>query len=111
MISLSYEIIFCRGRHNNVSCFDLVQSLHKIAKHCIRENSNVFVLFQQDDKTLKYFYETHISGDMPWEEFRQFSYGGWKKKHGFITINLFDESQSGRYLDNYKSIYIPNKYL
>ena len=101
---------FCRGRHNNISCFYLVQSLHKIAKHCIRDNCNVFILFQQDNKTLKYFYETHIC-DMSWDEFRKFCCTAWKKKHGFITINLFDESQSGRYLDNYKSIYIPNKYL
>src|SRR5271165_6433631 len=101
---------FCRGQHNNVSCFYLVQSLHRIAKHCIRDNCNVFILFHQDDKTLKYFYETHIC-DMSWDEFRKFCCTAWKKKHGFITINLFDEPQSGRYLDNYKSIYIPNKYL
>ena len=55
---------FCSGRHNNVNVFYLVQSLHKIAKHCIRENANIFILSKQDDKTLKYFHETHISGDM-----------------------------------------------
>ena len=55
---------FCRGRHNNVNVFYLCQSLHKIAKHCIRDNANVFILFHQDDKTLKYFHETHVSGDM-----------------------------------------------
>src|SRR5271170_2544596 len=31
-----------------------IESLHKIAKHCIRNNANVFTLFHQDDKTLKY---------------------------------------------------------
>ena len=46
---------FCRGRHNNVNVFYLCQSLPKIQKHCIRENANVFILFHQDDKTLKYF--------------------------------------------------------
>ena len=44
---------FCRGRHNNVSVFYLSQSLHKIAKHCLKENANMFILFKQDDKTLK----------------------------------------------------------
>ena len=43
---------FCRGRH-----FYLCQSLHKIAKHCIRENANMFILFKQDDKTMKYFHK------------------------------------------------------
>src|SRR2546426_11456082 len=41
---------FCRGRHNNVNVFYLCQSLHKIAKHCIRDNANTFILFHQDDK-------------------------------------------------------------
>ena len=45
---------FCSGRHNNVNVFYLVQSLHKIAKHCIRENANISILFKQDDKTFKY---------------------------------------------------------
>ena len=29
---------FCRGMHSNISVFYLVQSLHHISKHCIREN-------------------------------------------------------------------------
>ena len=37
---------FCSGRHNNVNVFYLEQSLHKIAKHCIRENANIFILFK-----------------------------------------------------------------
>src|ERR1700761_5289914 len=65
---------FCRGRHNNVNVFYFCKSLHKIQKHFIRENATVFVLFHQDDKTLKYFYdfyETHISGDMEFKEFKE----------------------------------------
>lgn len=102
---------FCRGRHNNVNVFYLCQSLHKIAKHCIRENANIFILFRQDDKTLKYFHETHISGDMDFKEFKDFCDGAWRKKHGFIVINILDEAYCGRYWSNYNSIYIPKKYL
>ena len=40
---------FRSGRYNNVNIFHLVQSLHKIAKHCIRGNANMFILFKQDD--------------------------------------------------------------
>ena len=60
---------FCKGRHNNVNIFYLCQSLHKIPKHGIRQNANMFILFLQDFKTFKYFYETHISGDMDFKEF------------------------------------------
>src|SRR5579863_6043861 len=101
---------FCRGRHNNVSVFYLVQSLHKISKHCIRENANIFILFQQDDKTLKYFHETHISGDMAWDEFKRFCQNAWNHKHGFVVINLFEDPYCGRYIDNYKSLYIPQRF-
>jgi hypothetical protein len=101
---------FCRGRHNNVSVFYLCQSLHKIAKHCIRENANIFILFKQDDKTLKYFHETHISGDMNFNEFKMFCDGAWSKKHGFVVINIWDDAYCGRYWANYKEVYIPEKY-
>ena len=100
---------FCQGRHNNVNVFYLCQSLHKIAKHCIRENANMFILFRQDDKTLKYFHGTHISGVMDFTEFKQFCDAAWSKMHGFIVVNIWDDSYCGRYWDNYNSIYIPKK--
>ena len=102
---------FCKGRHNNVNVFYLCQSLHKIAKHCIRENANMFILFKQDDKTLKYFHETHISGDMDFDEFKRFCQKAWDKKHGFVVINIWDDAYCGRYWNNYNNIYIPKKYL
>jgi len=102
---------FCRGRHNNVNVFYLCQSLHKIQKHCIRDNANVFILFNQDDKTLKYFHETHISGDMDFKEFKTFCDEAWSKKHGFVVINLWEEAHCGRYISNYENIYSPKKYI
>ena len=102
---------FCKGRHNNVNIFYLCQSLHKISKHCIRDNANVFILFHQDDKTLKYFHETHVSGDMNFKEFKALCDDAWSKKHGFITINIWGEPHCGRYISNYETIYTPEKYL
>jgi hypothetical protein len=101
---------FCKGHHNNVSVFYLCQSLFKIAKHCIRDNANIFILFRQDDKTLKYFHETHISGDMNFEELKKFCNESWTK-HGFVVFNIWEDAYCGRYLSNYKKIYIPKKYL
>ena len=101
---------FCKGRHNNVNVFYLCQSLYKISKHCIRENANMFILFHQDDKTLKYFHETHISGDMDLKEFKSFCHKAWNKKHGFVVINLWDDCYWGKYWANYTDVYIPNKY-
>jgi hypothetical protein len=102
---------FCRGRHNNINVFYLCQSLHKIAKHCIRENANIFILFRQDNKTQKYFHEANISGDMDYSEFKTFCDVAWSKKHGFVVINIWDEAYCGRYWSNYDNIYIPKKYF
>ena len=95
---------FCSGRHSNVNVFYLVQSLHKIAKHCIRENAKIFILFKQkqnrnknSNKTLKYFHETHISGDMDFKELKQFCDNAWMKKHGFVVFNSWDTAYCGRY--------------
>ena len=44
---------FCSGRHNNVNVFYLVQSLHKIAKHCIRENANILIFFKPGRQDLE----------------------------------------------------------
>ena len=101
---------FCKGRHNNVNIFYLCQSYYKIAKHCIRDNANTFILFRQDDKTMKYFYDTHISGDMDFKEFKKFYDNSWIKQYGFIVINLWDKPYCGKYTSNYKDIYIPDKY-
>jgi len=70
-----------------------------------------FILFHQDDKTLKYFHETHISGDMNFKEFKVLCDDAWSKKHGFIVINIWEEPHCGRYISNYEKIYIPEKYF
>ena len=84
--------------------------MHKIAKHCIRENANMFILFKQDDRALKYFYETHLSGDMDFKEFKQFHDDSWTKKRGFVDINLWDNAYCGRFRNNHTHVYIPSKY-
>ncbi len=101
---------FTRGRHNNVNVFYLCQSIHQLKKHGIRQNANIFILFHQDDKTLKYFYETHISGDMPLKEFKSICDQAWSEEHGYIVINLGIEPYCGRYMLNYNKLYIPKQY-
>ena len=101
---------FCYGRHTNVNVFYLCQSLHLLPKHGIRQNANIFILFHQDAKTIKYFHETHISGDMPLDEFKKICDDAWSTEHGYIVINLWEEPKHGRYVLNYNRLYIPEKY-
>ena len=48
---------------------------------------------------------------MPLKEFGKICDEAWKKKHGYIVINLWEEPECGRYLLNYNKMYIPEKYL
>ena len=98
---------FCRGRHNNANVFYLCESVHQLKKHGIRQNANIFILFKQDVKTLKFFHETHIIGDMPFDEFTKICYDAWSKRHGYIVINLW-EDLCVRYILNYDTMYVPN---
>lgn len=101
---------FCYGRHNNFNVFYLAQSLLKTPKHGIRENCNIFILFKQNLKTLRYFYESHISGDMEFEEFKEFCERAWAKDYGYVVINLWSKPNRMKYIDNYKEVYIPKSY-
>ena len=102
---------FCTGRHNNVSVFYLCQSLFKIAKHCIRDNANIFILFHQKNNTLESFHNDTTKEDMDFEEFKSFCKECWSKKHGFAVINLWEDPYCGRYISNYTGLYVPNQYL
>ena len=100
----------CTGRHNNVNVFFyLVQSLHAIVKHCIWQNANMFILFQQDQRTLKYFYKTHCHRDMDFDDFKNFCYKAWDKPYRFVVINLW--VWYGRYWAYYTDAYTLRSYL
>ena len=102
---------FCKGRHNNINVFYLCQSVFKVGKHCIRDNANMFILFNQHADTLKSFHERYISGDMKLDEFKAFCDNCWREKHGYAVINLWEEPYCGRYISNYKFVYTPQQYL
>lgn len=101
---------FCSGRHNNFNVFYLCQSLNGVKKHGIRENANIFILFRLNEKTLKSFYESHASSDMPFLEFKDFCENSWKNKHGYVVINLWSQPDDKKYIANYNKVYIPDKY-
>lgn len=100
---------FTRGRHNNFNVLYLCQSLYKIPKHGIRDNANIFILFRQNKKTLKSFYESYVSSDMEYDKFEQFCEKSWGKPYGYVVINLWSSPDKYKYIDQYENFYYPKK--
>ena len=55
---------YCFSRHLNTDCFYLSQTYSSIPKQLIRDNTNLVILFKQDDTNLKHIYDDHVNGDM-----------------------------------------------
>lgn len=92
------ERYFAYGRHANVNVLYLCQTYSRIPKRVIRDNSNVLILFRQDDTNLKHVYNNHVGCDMSFEEFKQMCGECWNSdSHGFLTIDKTKSLRDGRY--------------
>lgn len=102
---------FCMSRHKSVDCFYLSQSYAHIPKHLIRENTNLVILFKQDDTNLKHiFNDFGISADMTFEQFKYICTKAWSEKFGFLVIDTERSPNDGRYRIQFdKFISFPTK--
>ena len=99
------EAYYTRGRHNNVDCFYIAQNYFKLPRQTIRENSNLFILFPQDDTTLGHFYRDHCS-DINKKDFKHLCYETWNEPYSFVTIDLTSNKLNGKYRKNLNDFYI-----
>ena len=104
---------FSRGRHNLIDSLFLSQTYTKIAKHLIRDNANVIVLYRQDEINLRHVFAEHVDPDMKFTEFKDMCSKCWNgNKYNCIVIIKDFPLEKGRYrigfdkyiyLDDYKS--------
>jgi hypothetical protein len=90
------EKYYSHGRHNNVDCFYISQNYIKLPKNTIRENANLFILFPQSKQNLDYIYRDHCI-DLNRDDFLYLCSISWKEKFGFVTIDLTNEINEGKY--------------
>ena len=103
------EDYYCRGRHNNVDSIYLSQSYFKLPRQTIRENSNLILLFPQDEKNIAHIHRDHVSQDMTLEEFKNFCRTVWKSgNHNFVTLDLTSSVNDGKYRKNLDEFYFFN---
>lgn len=89
---------FCMGRHRDVDCFYLCQTYARIPKHLVRDNTNLVVLFRQDEMNLKHIYDDHVNTDMTYTQFKDLCLVCWNEsKYGFVVIDKDRELNEGRY--------------
>jgi hypothetical protein len=99
------EAYYTRGRHNNVDCFYISQNYTKLPRQTIRENSNLFLLFPQDEITLNNFHHDHCA-DINKNDFKNLCKETWDKPYSFVTVDLTSNKNNGKYRRNLNEFYI-----
>lgn len=88
---------FSMGRHENIDCFYLCQTYARIPKHLVRDNTNLLVLFKQDEMNLRHAYDDHVNTDMSYAHFKDLCAACWKCKYAFLVIDKDSALNEGRY--------------
>lgn len=89
---------FCRGRHNGVDVFYLTQTYSRVPKQLVRDNSNMLVLYKQDETNLRHVYNDHCSSDMTFAQFKEMCGKCWNSgTHEFLSIVKDCALDDGRY--------------
>ena len=103
------EAYYTRGRHNNCDTFYIAQNYFRLPRQTIRENSNLILLFPQDQKNIGHIYADHCSSDMDVDEFKSLCHRVWEKDgYNFVTIDLSSTKSTGKYRQNLDTFYFPS---
>ena len=56
---------------------------------CIRDsdNTNLIILFKQDDRNLKHVYNDHVNTDMKYDTCKNMCAEAWKDRYGFLVVD------------------------
>lgn len=100
------ESFYTRGRHNNIDCIYISQNYTKLPRHTIRENSNLFFIFEQDNITIRNFYNDHCT-DISFEDFKELCSESWKEKFGFVLIDMTKSKFEGKYRKGLDEFFFP----
>lgn len=99
---------FTMGRHKKIDCFYLHQTYSKIPKQLIRDNSNLLVLFKQDELNLRHIYDDHVNTDMTWSEFKDLCREIWSEPYSYVVINKDCEKNKGCYRKRFDTFVVFN---
>ena len=80
---------FCRGRHNNCNMIYLNQNLFSLDRQSVRENCNLFILFEQRGKVLISIYQDFLKNvELSYNDFANICNKVWKEPYNYIVIDI-----------------------
>lgn len=88
---------FAMCRHKCIDAVYICQTYSKIPKQLIRDNSNIIVLFKQDDMNLRHVYDEHVSPDVSYDVFKQMCSECWNDNFNTLVIVKDFDLKNGRY--------------
>ena len=97
---------YSRGRHNSCCSLYISQNYFSLPRNSVRENSNIIILFPQNNKSVQNIHQDHCT-DIPFDEFRNLCRKIWDTKYNFLTIDLSSPLKGGKYRENLDRFYIP----
>ena len=102
------QMLFKRGRHNNLSVFVISHGYYELPKDTIRENSSIIHHFITNNfANVECIHRQLASTDMTIKEFKQFCHDVWDDDYNFITIDLTKKKKDGKFRKNLNTLYIP----
>ena len=80
---------FCRVRHNNFKMIYLNQNLSSLDRQSVRENCNLFILFEQRGKVLASIYKHFFKNvELSYNDFANICNKVWKELYNYIVIDI-----------------------
>ena len=97
------QMLFKRGRHNNISVFVISHGFYELPKDTIRENLNIIHHFITNIYcNVECIHRQLCSTDMLIKEFKKFCYEVWLKDYNFITIDLTKNKAQWQVSQNFR---------
>ena len=80
---------FCRGRHNNCNMIYLNRNLFSLDRQSVRENCNLFNLFEQRGKVLASIYQDFFNNvELSYNDFANICNKVWREPYNYIVIEI-----------------------
>ena len=103
------QMLFKRGRHNNLSLFVVSHGFNELPKDIIRENFSIIYHFTTNNyANIECIHRQLASTDMVMKEFKHITNIVWEEDFNFVTIDLTKKEVDGKYQKNLDTIYLPS---